>query len=510
MDAVNRMPVVAASFPLKNKEGNIIGAICSRSNINTLQKVLKKESINSTSVIIDENGNLVVHPDINDNISELNSKIQILSLKDFSDKSFYTAFKKRKKNKKNEFIFDYKNVPHIVYFFDFGDDLFKKWSFLSIAPIKFFVGDIQESRIKIIFIMIFVIFLSFIYIIYLVKRISGPILNLVKLTNHIRNFDLILDEINFSNLIEVKKLQQSIVAMRDSFLIFLKFVPKNLAHIFIEEEIEVKVGGELKKITVLFSGIEDFTIIVKNSEPYQLMNHLSEYFDNLTRIIIDSKGNIDKYNGDSIMAFWGAPLADENATLHACEAALYCQKKLSDLNRKWAFEKKPIFTTRFGIHAGDVIVGNLGSTERMNYTVIGDDVNIASRLERTNKFYGTNILITQHVYDLLKEYVIARQLDIIALKGKNTAIEVYELIALKGADPLLLPTGTEVDLCDKFQQAFDSYLNQEWDLACKILQEIKIRHPYDKPTDILLGRCLNYKKLSPGKAWDPISYLSVK
>jgi adenylate cyclase len=240
------------------------------------------------------------------------------------------------------------------------------------------------------------------------------------------------------------------------------------------------------------------------------MLHLSEYFDEMSKIIIKEHGTIDKYIGDAIMSFWGAPTVDTKHALHTCQAALFCQKKLVDLNRKWVYDKKPAFNTRIGIHTGEVIVGNLGSSERMNYTVIGDAVNLASRLEGVNKNYGTKIIISENVYKEIIEHAVIRPLDIVAVKGKREGIAIYELIALTGTDPYLLPTQEELDLCRMFQKAFKHYFEQRWDDAIEIFEKIIQRFPGDMPTQMYMHRCKHFKENPPGKDWDHIHHMKDK
>jgi adenylate cyclase len=163
----------------------------------------------------------------------------------------------------------------------------------------------------------------------------------------------------------------------------------------------------------------------------QLMVHLSEYLDELTRIIMHYGGTVDKYIGDAIMAFWGAPLWQEDHAILACRAALKCQKKISSLNLEWKEKELPPLNTRIGLNTGDTIVGNMGSTDRMNFSAIGDTVNLASRLEGVNKYYGTSIMVSESTYKQAKNYFIFRYTDKVKVKGKKQAIKIFELIAEK-------------------------------------------------------------------------------
>src|SRR5262249_17450162 len=143
------------------------------------------------------------------------------------------------------------------------------------------------------------------------------------------------------------------------------------------------------------------------------------------------QGTVDKYIGDAIMAFWGAPIEISDHILQSCIAAVQCRKRTHDLNRHWKEDGKYEFKTRFGIHAGDVIVGNVGSEQRLSYTVIGDTVNIASRLEDLNKIYGTEILISETVFNSVERAMVARRLESVLVKGRSDPLIIFELIGEK-------------------------------------------------------------------------------
>src|SRR5262249_23515961 len=154
---------------------------------------------------------------------------------------------------------------------------------------------------------------------------------------------------------------------------------------------EARISGQRRELTILFSDIKDFTSISEALRPAEIAAQLSEYLNSVTEAIVEESGTVDKYIGDAVMAFWGAPLELKNHAAAACRAALRAQKRIKELNASWAAEGRPAFCTRIGINTGEVIVGNMGSEQRLNYTVIGDPVNLASRLEGINKNYGTRI-----------------------------------------------------------------------------------------------------------------------
>ena len=206
------------------------------------------------------------------------------------------------------------------------------------------------------------------------------------------------------------------------------------------------------------------------------------------------------------MAFWGAPLHDDDHAVHACEAGLACQEKVAELNRKWADEGKCAFVTRIGISSGETLVGNVGSTERMNYTVMGDNVNVASRLEAANKLYGTRIIVSRATYEAASQKFLFRPLGLIAVKGKSEGQAIYELVGRRTEGE----TGRAAQLCEEFTRGLNAYLSQNWDEACEIFTSLSARFPEDAPTNFYLSRCAQFHDDPPGKDWQGIEYQTSK
>ena len=187
-----------------------------------------------------------------------------------------------------------------------------------------------------------------------------------------------------------------------------------------------ELGGVDKELTVFFSDIRGFTTLSESMSPQALVNHLNEYLTTMTNIIMDFYGTLDKYVGDEVMCFWGAPLPQEDHAHLACKCAIAQLQALHNLNKNWPPEKR--INIGIGINSGIMTVGNMGSPGRLNYTLMGDNVNLGARLEGTNKQYLTNCIVSEYTYNLVKEKVIARELDNIRVKGKNKPVLIYELL----------------------------------------------------------------------------------
>jgi adenylate cyclase len=205
---------------------------------------------------------------------------------------------------------------------------------------------------------------------------------------------------------------------------FGKYVSPEVVDEILNQPLEL--GGEDKELTVLFSDIRGFTTMSERMSPQELVNHLNVYLTAMTDIIHDYNGTLDKYVGDEIMCFWGAPLPQAEHAILACKCALKQMQVLGELNDSWPEEKH--IHIGIGVNSGIMTVGNMGSLGRMNYTLMGDNVNLGARLEGTNKAYGTNIILGEYTCGLVKDRVVVRELDNIRVKGKNKPVLIYELI----------------------------------------------------------------------------------
>jgi adenylate cyclase len=219
---------------------------------------------------------------------------------------------------------------------------------------------------------------------------------------------------------------------------FTKYVSAQVVELLLINPPEL--GGVDKEITVLFSDIRGFTTLSETMTPQALVNHLNIYLTEMTDLIFAYYGTLDKYVGDEIMCFWGAPLPQKNHAILACKCALKQIEMLNKLNETWPPDKR--INIGIGINSGIMTVGNMGSPGRMNYTLMGDNCNLGARLEGTNKEYGTTIIISEYTYGLVRDQVVVRELDNIRVKGKNKPVIIYELIdVIDGLDP---PKGSEV------------------------------------------------------------------
>lgn len=285
---------------------------------------------------------------------------------------------------------------------------------------------------------------------------------------------------------------------------FSRYLSPGVIDIITADPKRLDLGGEEMEATVLFADLAGFTALSEETQPDELIRILNEYFAPMTRIIQDHQGTLDKYIGDCIMALWGAPLPlDDHATL-ACRAALEMQRQLRLLQVGWRIRGLTHLGARLGIHSGPVVAGNVGSKERFDYTVLGDTVNLASRLEGVNKVYGTRILLSEATCRLLNHAFLVRELDRVQVKGRGEPVTIYELVGLN------TPEGDPPAWLAPFAEGREAYLSRDWTRAAALFQEVLTLKKDDRPSQVFLARCLGYQKFPPPPDWKGTYQLDSK
>lgn len=289
---------------------------------------------------------------------------------------------------------------------------------------------------------------------------------------------------NFTEFSEKRKLKTA----------FSRYVSKELAEEITEKPELLQLGGERRNITALFLDIENFTNLSEGLAPQEVVRIINVYFDALAGVIMEHEGSVDKYEGDAIMALWGAPLPMENHAEKACRAALAIQAKMKELNAQMGYN----LNIRVGLATGDAIVGNMGSSERFDYTAMGDTVNTASRLEGANKFYKTGILVGPGTREAASAGVLFRQVDTVCLKGKDNPIGIYEVMGTaEGASE----EGKK--LVEEWHRALEAYKAGDWKKAEAGMKAVLEKLPEDGPAKTLLARMAELRLLPRGN-WDGV------
>ncbi len=284
---------------------------------------------------------------------------------------------------------------------------------------------------------------------------------------------------------------------------FAQYVPPTVVARLIENPELVKLGGEKRTITSLFTDIASFTSISERLNPDLLVKFLNEYLSRMNEILFRHGGTIDKYEGDAVIAFFNAPLDVSDHEMAAVRSAIEIQNASNEITSRWeSICGRPILT-RVGINTGEAVVGNMGSESRFDYTAIGDTVNLASRLEGANKFYGTRVMVSERTAKAIDKSVIIRPLDRVRVKGKSDAVLLYEVMG-PADDPDFEPSRR---IADEFASAFAKFEERSFDEAEPILRELLRIYMEDGPSRELLARCA---KARENPAWDLVTELVSK
>jgi adenylate cyclase len=285
---------------------------------------------------------------------------------------------------------------------------------------------------------------------------------------------------------------------------FQYYLTPSVVNEILKDPSKLKLGGDKKHLSVLFSDIRGFTTIAEKLSPEDLVSLLNEYLTAMTDIVFKYDGLLDKYIGDAVMAVFGAPLDQPDHALRAGRTALEMMTELHRLQAKWAQEGRPEVDIGVGINTGDMVVGNMGSLMRFDYTVMGDAVNLASRLEGTNKEYGTNIIISEFHYEETKETFYCRELDAVRVKGKKRPVRIYELLGEKQDEDRFRP------FVEPFEAGLEHYRQGRWDEAIAAFKEVLALRPADYPARLYIERCETLKEHPPEGEWDGVFVMTKK
>jgi adenylate cyclase len=266
----------------------------------------------------------------------------------------------------------------------------------------------------------------------------------------------------------------------------------------------IRTGGEMKELTILFSDIRGFTSISEKLTPDELVQLLNEYFGQMTEIVFATNGTLDKYIGDAIMAFWGSPYPQEDHAFRSCSCALQMVSGLAKLNQKLESSGRPPIGIGIGLNTGQVNVGNMGSARRLSWTVMGDNVNLASRLEGITKQYHVQLIISEATYRHVASQFVCRELDKIRVKGKTHPVNIYELMDVEENRALYEP------LLNGFDHAMQEYRKQNWNQAADRLAEVLANFPDDGPTQVFLERAIEFSENAPEGEWDGVYVMKTK
>ncbi|MGE0659002.1 MAG: adenylate/guanylate cyclase domain-containing protein [Reyranellaceae bacterium] len=359
------------------------------------------------------------------------------------------------------------------------------WIIGTVIPEADFMGRIEDNYLRLALAVLLAVLLVGALAIGVSRYLFvEPLQRIIQQTRKIEQFDLSsIDRIQ-SPIVEIDAMSESVKQMSRGLGSFRRYLPADLVQTLMAQGVVAELGGERRTLSVLFMDLEGFTSMSERMG-YRVVPVLGEYLGAMSETLMAQHGTIDKFIGDAIMAFWGAPQHNEEHATDACRAALNCQKRFAQLQAEWVRRGLPAMNMRIGLNTGRMVVGNIGSADRLNYTVIGDSVNLASRLEGLNNSYGTTILISHNTYEMAKYDIVARRLDSVSVRGKEEQTAVYELLAMR--DETGVTPGFE--WIAVFDKAMAAYGAGRWHEASQHFSTVIDMRGEDAPSKLFLARC---------------------
>jgi adenylate cyclase len=380
---------------------------------------------------------------------------------------------------------------------------FPGWSLVTVVPESAFLGPVQSTIRKLLVGLAILIVLAGSLSAWLAQRlIARPLIKVVNEIRYVERFDLDKVERHSSKLTEIENLSGAIADMALGLAAFRKYIPADLVKRLISDGHGAQLGGAVRPMTVMFVDLAGFTGMSERLGD-RIIPLITRYFDVVSAEIQNHGGTIDKFIGDAVMAFWGAPASDLDHAVHACRAALACQRAVRD-SGLLDDAGQPV-KIRIGINSGDMLVGNIGSEVRLNYTVIGDAVNIASRLEGANKLYGSDIIIGPETRRLAGNHVAVRELDRQAVYGRSGGLQIYELLGMAGE---FLDTTGWVQF---YEAGLVSYRVRDFAAAMRDFEKAKNLRKQDQASSTMIERCEQQLKNPVGDdKWDGTTVARTK
>jgi adenylate cyclase len=379
---------------------------------------------------------------------------------------------------------------------------FPGWSLVTVVPESEFLGPVQMTIRNLLIGLAVLIVIAGLLSAWLAQRlIAAPLIKVMGEIKHVERFDLDKVERHPSRLAEIENLSGAIADMAQGLAAFRKYIPADLVKLLISEGTEAKLGGDIRFMTVMFTDLAGFTGMSERMGS-RIIPLLSRYFDSVSVQVQAHGGTIDKFIGDAVMAFWGAPKMNAQHAVDCCRAALGCQRAVREADLR-DDAGRPV-KIRIGINSGDMLVGNIGSEVRLNYTVIGDAVNIASRLESTNKQYGSDIIIGPETRRLAGNRILVRELDRLAVYGRAGGLQIYELLAM---------AGEETDASGwigHYESGLAAYRAQDFAGAIGHFQQALDLRGQDAASSAMIERCQQLLSAPADGSWSDTTVAQIK
>jgi class 3 adenylate cyclase/ABC-type nitrate/sulfonate/bicarbonate transport system substrate-binding protein len=487
-------PILSLRIPIVS-EGRFLGCASANLTIDVLSRFLdqNRASAGSVTFIADRvSAKVIAFPDPRKGVRVEDGRIRIATLDDIDDPDVREADRQRRLLGAAHFTFrsGASGRDLVASFADFPDGFGQPWVIVTLTPIDDFVGTLKATNRLMMAVIIALTIIELFFIYFASSRLASPVVSVSRQLQAIENLDFDTPPARRSSIREIAQLEAAASLLRTSLQSFASFVPLGVVRQLVSSGIPLAPGVKPCPLTIFFSDLENFSSHAERLHPDALLVQISAYLEEVSHAITQEGGTVDKFIGDGIMAFWGAPTAHPDHGLRGCAAALRAVRRMARLNAAWEGEGRPRIGLRIGLNSARVLVGNIGSSERLSYTALGDGVNVAARLEGLNKQFGTAICVSDSIVEEAGDRIVVRPLRRVQVKGRKTEFMVYELRGIRGSDdPELRPLRDDALLCARTAQASHCFEAGDRAAAARRYREILEAFPGDVVATFMLQAC---------------------
>ena len=449
----------------------------------------RKVSPSSLSYILDSQGRVIAASDRSKTYANNDGKLELLHVSSLDNELAAVAYASRPRGGAETYSLGFHGKEYLATLSTLAPEFGKKWQLFTISPLSDFTADFQRNNDFLVLFGLLATALQVLVIYFLTGVVSAPLERLAFKVEKIQELGAEQLPSVDSPIREIWTLSKAIDTLDAAVKSFAAFVPVGLVSQLLHSEQKLELGGHSRFLTIFFSDLEAFSTLSEEVPTQELLLRVSAYLELVTKTVNQEHGTIDKFIGDGVMAFWGAPALLDDHAWRACVAALRIQRGMDALNERWIADGLKPLNVRIGIHSDAVLVGNIGSRERMSYTVMGDGVNVAARLEGINKEFGTRVCVSHAVFKEAGERLCVRPIDDVTVKGRRSKIPIYEVLGVYGADdPGLEPDATRIRLARMTRLAYEAMIHEEFDLASRRYRDILGEFPDDPVASAMAGR----------------------
>ncbi len=471
-------------------DGKVLGVVTADLTLEGVSEYLAERKISprTHSYILDHQGRVVANSNLAKTYVNDNGRLDLQHITQLDNDLPAVAFGKYPRQEHKPYFFSHGGTDYIASLSTLPRSFGKRWQLFIITPLDDFTRMFQRNNDRLLLFGAIATLVQILVIYYLTGVVAAPLEKLALKVNRIQQLEGESLPGQNSPIREISVLSRAIDQLDTAIKSFAAFVPVSLVKQLLESDQKLELGGHSRFLTIFFSDLEAFSTLSEEVPSQDLLLRVSAYLQVVTHAVNQEHGTIDKFIGDGVMAFWGAPALLEDHAWRACVAALRIQRGMAELNAQWVEKGLKPFNVRIGIHCDAVLVGNIGSRERMSYTVMGDGVNIAARLEGLNKEFQTRICISHSVFKEAGERLCVRPIDDVAVKGRRGKIAVYELVGVYGAGPELEPCAEALRLIKLTRSAYEALIREDAGLALERYRKVLTEFPDDAVSSELVKR----------------------